>query len=125
MMLTVVLAAGLVFYEVFVALKTMSDVARMQATMRESMTIVQSTTMPDEEKAVAMQRGSLRLIGAVAMTVGKIFGAVIAGGVVIYLASLFTWPFDEIVRYSVKPLPLIATIGFIAAYGMLRHGRRK
>ena len=125
MMLLVVLIAGVVFYEAFFALKTLANVGAMQETMRHSFAVVQSTTMSDEEKAAAMQKSSGAMFGSVALTAGKIFAAVAASAAFLYVVSLFAWPFGEIIDYSVRPLPLAATIGFLILYGFLRHGRRK
>lgn len=125
MMLLAVLLAGIVFYEAFFALKTLANVAAMQETMRQSFAVVQSTTMSDEEKASAMQKSSGAMLGSVALTVGKIFAAVAASAAFLYVVSMFAWPFDEIVEYSIRPLPLAATVGVLILYGYLRHGRRK
>ncbi len=124
-MLVAVLAAGLVFYEAFVALKSLANVQAMQETVRGSLAVVQSTTMSDEDKATAMQKSSVAMIGAVAVIAAKILAAVVASAIFLYAISLFTWPFGEIVEYSIKPLPLLATIAVLTVYGMVRHGRRK
>lgn len=124
-MLVAVLFAGLVFYEAFVALKTLSNVQTMQQTLRGSLAVVQSATMSDEDKAAAMQKSSIATIGAVAVIFGKILLAVAASAVFLYAVSLFAWPFGDIVEYSIRPLPLLATIAAVTVYGMVRHGRRK
>lgn len=125
MMLLAVLLAGIVFYEAFFALRTLENVGAMQETMRQSFAVVQSTTMSDEEKAAAMQKSSGAMFGSVALTTGKILAAVAASAAFLYLVSLFAWPFGEIVAYSIRPLPLAATIGVLIVYGFVRHGRRK
>ncbi len=124
-MLIAVLAAGLIFYEAFVALKSLANVQAMQETVRGSLTVVQSTTMSDEDKASAMQKSSVAMIGSVAIIFGKILVAVAASAIFLYAISLFTWPFGDIIDYSVKPLPLLAVIVILTVYGMVRHGRRK
>lgn len=124
-MLVAVLAAGLVFYEAFVALKSLANVQAMQETVRGSFAVVQSTTMSDEDKATAMQKSSVAMIGSVAIIAAKILAAVAASAIFLFAISLFTWPFGEIVDYSIKPLPLFATIVALTVYGMVRHGRRK
>lgn len=124
-MLVAVLAAGLVFYEAFVALKSLANVQAMQETVRGSFAVVQSTTMSDEDKATAMQKSSVAMIGAVAIIAAKILAAVAASAIFLFAISFFTWPFGEIVEYSIKPLPLLATIAVLTVYGMVRHGRRK
>ncbi|MEK7265907.1 MAG: hypothetical protein AAB227_07385 [Pseudomonadota bacterium] len=124
-MLIAVLLAGLVFYEAFVALKSLANVQAMQETVRGSFAVVQSTTMSDEDKAAAMQKSSVAMMGAVGVIFGKILIAVAASAAFLYAVSLFTWPFHEIVEYSVKPLPLLAVIVILSVYGMVRHGRRK
>lgn len=124
-MLVAVLLAAIVFYEAFAALKTFSNVAAMQETMRGSMAVVQSTTMSDEEKAEAMQKSSGAMIGSVAILFSKILAAVGVSAAFLYAVSLFAWSFDELVAYSVKPVPLLAVIGVLTIYGMIRHGRRQ
>jgi hypothetical protein len=124
-MLVAVLLAGLVFYEAFVALKSLANVQAMQETVRGSFAVVQSTTMSDEDKAAAMQKSSIAMIGAVAVIAAKILAAVTASAIFLYAISLFTWPFGDIVEYSIKPLPLLATIVALTVYGMVRHGRQK
>ena len=124
-MLIAVLLAGVVFYEAFVAFKSLANVQAMQDTVRGSMAVVQSTTMSDEDKATAMQKSSVAMIGSVAIIFAKILGAVAASAIFLYAISLFTWPFGEIVEYSVRPLPLLAVIVVLTVYGMVRHGRRK
>ena len=123
-MLIAVLLAAIVFYEAFAALKALSNVAAMQETMRASLSVVKSTTMTDEEKAVAMQKSSGAMIGSVAIVFGKILASVTASAAFLYAVSLVAWPFDELVAYSIKPLPLLAVVGVLAIYGMVRHGRR-
>lgn len=124
-MLVAVLAAGLVFYEAFIALKSLANVQAMQETVRGSFAVVQSTTMSDEDKATAMQKSSIAMIGSAAIIAAKILAAVAASAVFLYAVSLFTWPFGEIVEYSIRPLPLLATIAVLTVYGVFRHGRRK
>jgi hypothetical protein len=124
-MIVVILLAGIVFYEAFFALKTLTNVETMQATMRGSLAVVQSATMSDEEKAEAMQKSSIAMIGSVAIVAGKISLAVIATAGFLFLVSLFRWSFEDLVAFSVKPLPLLSTIGVLVVYGMVRHGRKK
>lgn len=124
-MLIAVLLAGLVFYEAFVALKSLANVQAMQETVRGSLAVVQSTTMSDEDKARAMQKSSGAMIGSVGIIFGKIVLAVAASAIFLYAVSLLTWPFHEIVEYSIKPLPLLAVIVILTVYGMVRHGRRR
>lgn len=123
-MIVVILLAGVVFYEAFFALRTLADVDTMQTTMLDSLSVVRSTTMSDEEKAAAMQRSSLAMAGAVGAVTGKILAAVAASALFLFAVSLFAWSFRSLVEYSVKPLPLIAVISTILIYGMIRHGRR-
>ncbi len=123
-MIVVILLAGVVFYEAFFALRTLADVDTMQTTMLDSLGVVRSTTMSDEEKAAAMQRSSLAMAGAVGAVTGKILAAVAASALFLFAVSLFAWSFRSLVEYSVKPLPLIAVISTILIYGMFRHGRR-
>lgn len=125
MMLAVILLAGVAFYEVFAALRTLSNVQAMRATTQQALGVVQSKTMSDEEKAVAMQRSSVAMFASIGLTVLKIAAAVAAAVAVLYLVSLFAWSFDGLIEYSVKPLPLVAMIVGVTAYGMVRHGRRK
>lgn len=124
-MLIAVLVAGLVFYEAFVALKSLANVEAMRETVRGSFAVVQSTTMSDEDKATAMRKSSAAMIGSVAVIFGKILIAVAASAIFLLLVSLVAWPFGEIVEYSVKPLPLAAVVVVLSVYGMVRHGRRK
>jgi len=124
-MIVVILLAGIVFYEAFFALKTLTNVETMQATMRGSLAVVQSATMSDEEMAEAMQKSSIAMIGSVAIVAGKISLAVIATAGFLFLVSLFRWSFEDLVAFSVKPLPLLSTIGVLVVYGMVRHGRKK
>lgn len=124
-MLVAVLAAGLVFYEAFVALKSLANVQAMQETVRGSFAVVQSTTMSDEDKATAMQKSSVAMIGSAAIIAAKILAAVAASAIFLYAISFFTWPFGEIVEYSIRPFPLLATIAVLTVYGVIRHGRRK
>lgn len=124
-MIIAILLAGLVFYEAFVALKALSNVHAMQKTMAESLSVVQSTTMSDEDKATAMQKSSVVMISAVAMTLVKIAGAVIASVVFLFAVSLVAWPLKEMIEYSIRPAPLAATIVVLTVYGVIRHGRRK
>jgi len=123
-MIVVILLAGVVFYEAFFALRTLADVDTMQTTMLDSLGVVRSTTMSDEEKAAAMQRSSLAMAGAVGAVTGKILAAVAASALFLFAVSLFAWSFRSLVEYSIKPLPLIAVISTILIYGMIRHGRR-
>jgi hypothetical protein len=123
-MLLAIFAAGIVFYETFVALKTLSHVRAMMETTQGSLAIVQSTTMSDEEKASAMQQSSVKMIGGVFMMTGKLLIAVAATAAALYAISLVRWSFDGLIAYSIKPVPLIATVVFLIAYGKLRHGRR-
>lgn len=123
-MIVVILLAGVVFYEAFFALRTLADVDTMQTTMLDSLSVVRSKTMSDEEKAAAMQRSSLAMAGAVGAVTGKILAAVAASALFLFAVSLFAWSFRSLVEYSVKPLPLIAVISTILIYGMIRHGRR-
>lgn len=123
-MIVVILLAGVVFYEAFFALRTLADVDTMQTTMLDSLSVVRSTTMSDEEKAAAMQRSSLAMAGVVGAVTGKILAAVAASALFLFAVSLFAWSFRSLVEYSVKPLPLIAVISTILIYGMIRHGRR-
>lgn len=124
-MLLAIVAAGVVFYEAFAALKALSNVAAMRATMSGSLAVVRSTTMTDEDKAAAMQRSSLEMAMAVGMTVAKIFAALAVSTLFLYFVSLFFWPFGDLIDYAVRPLPLALTIVAIIIYGMLRHGRRR
>lgn len=124
-MIVVILLAGIVFYEAFFALKTLANVAAMQATMRGSLSVVQSATMSDEEKAEAMQKSSVAMIGSVAVVAGKISLAVIVTAGFLFLVSLFQWSFADLIEYSMKPVPLLSTIGVLVVYGMVRHGRKK
>ncbi len=124
-MLIAILLAGLVFYEAFVALKALSNVQAMQKTMAASLAVVQSKSMSDEDKATAMQQSSVAMISAVAMTLAKIALAVIATVAFLFVVSLVAWPLDEMLEYSVRPAPLVATIVVLTIYGMIRHGRRK
>lgn len=124
-MIVVILLAGIVFYEAFFALKTLANVDAMQATMRGSLSVVQSATMSDEEKAEAMQKSSIAMIGSVAVIAGKISLAVIVTAGFLLLVSIFQWSFVDLVEYSVKPIPLLSTIGVLVVYGMVRHGRKK
>ena len=124
-MLAAILLAGVAFYEVFVALKTLSNVEKMRVTSQRAFSVVQSTTMSDEEKAVAMQRSSMSMFASIGLMAVKVTASIAAAGVVLYVISLFAWPFEDLVDYSIKPLPLVATIVGITAYGMVRHGRRK
>lgn len=123
-MIVVILLAGVVFYEAFFALRTLADVDTMQTTMLDSLSVVRSKTMSDEEKAAAMQRSSLAMAGVVGAVTGKILAAVAASALFLFAVSLFAWSFRSLVEYSVKPLPLIAVISTILIYGMIRHGRR-
>lgn len=124
-MLAVIFVAGIVFYEAFFALKALANVEAMQKTIAGSLAVVQSATLSDEEKAAALQKSSGAMLGAVAVTTGKILAAVAASAAFLYVASLFAWPFEEIIAYSVKPLPLLGTIAVLTVYGIIRHGRRK
>jgi len=124
-MIVVILLAGIVFYEAFFALKTLANVAAMQATMRGSLSVVQSATMSDEEKAEAMQKSSIAMIGSVAVVAGKISLAVIVTAGFLFLVSLFQWSVADLIEYSMKPVPLLSTIGVLVVYGMVRHGRKK
>ena len=124
-MLIAILAAGIVFYEAFVALKALSNVAAMNRTVAASFAVVQSTTMSDEDKAAAMQKSGAAMFGAVGLTAAKIAAAAVAAFAFLYVVSLVTWPFEEILDYSLRPLPLLATIAVLTVYGFLRHGRRK
>ncbi len=124
-MLVAVLLAGLIFYEAFVALKSLANVQAMQATVKSSLAVVQSASMSDEDKAAALQKSSGAMMAAVAITTAKISAAVAASAIFLYVVSLFAWPFGEIIEYSIRPLPLLATIGGVTVYGMIRHGRRK
>jgi hypothetical protein len=124
-MIIAVLLAGLVFYEAFVALKAISNVQTMQKTMAASLLIVQSKSMSDEDKATAMQRSSIAMISAVAITLTKISLAGIATLTFLLVVSLVAWPLDEMLEYSISPAPLVATIVVLTVYGIIRHGRRK
>lgn len=124
-MLIAVIVAGLIFYEAFVALKSLANVRAMQETVRGSLAVVQSTSMSDDEKAAAMQKSSVAMIGSVGVIFAKIFVAVAASALFLYLVSLVAWPFNELVEYSIRPLPLLAVIVILSVYGMVRHGRRK
>ncbi|HNR77820.1 MAG TPA: hypothetical protein PKM48_11865 [Parvularculaceae bacterium] len=124
-MLAAILIAGAAFYEVFVALKTLSDVRKMRATMDRALGVVQSKTMSDEEKATAMRKSSASMFGSIGLTVMKVATAVAAAAATLYVVSLFAWSFDDLIEYSVKPLPLIATIIGVTLYGMIRHGRKR
>lgn len=124
-MLIAVIVAGLIFYEAFVALKSLANVRAMQETVRGSLAVVQSTSMSDDEKAAAMQKSSVAMIGSVGVIFAKILVAVAASALFLYLVSLVAWPFNELVEYSIRPLPLLAVIVILSIYGMVRHGRRK
>ncbi|OFX04623.1 MAG: hypothetical protein A3E78_05205 [Alphaproteobacteria bacterium RIFCSPHIGHO2_12_FULL_63_12] len=124
-MLIAVIVAGLIFYEAFVALKSLANVRAMQETVRGSLAVVQSTSMSDDEKAAAMQQSSVAMIGSVGVIFAKILVAVAASALFLYLVSLVAWPFNELVEYSIRPLPLLAVIVILSIYGMVRHGRRK
>lgn len=124
MKLAVILLAAIAFYEAFVALKATSDAFKMRETLTHAFAIVQSTTMTDEEKAVAMQRSSVAMIRSVGMTVAKIAASVAAALLVLFIASRFAWRFDDLIVYSLKPIPLIAVVGGVMLYGMIRHGRK-
>lgn len=124
-MLIAVIVAGLIFYEAFVALKSLANVQAMQETVRGSLAVVQSTSMSDDEKAAAMQKSSVAMIGSVGVIFAKILVAVAASAVFLYLVSLVAWPFNDLVEYSIRPLPLLAVIVILSVYGMVRHGRRK
>lgn len=124
-MLAAILVAAIVFYETFVAQKALANVQAMQETVKASLAVVQSATMSDEDKATALQKSSGAMMAAVAITTAKISAAVAASAVFLYVVSLFAWPFGEIIEYSIRPLPLLATIGVVTVYGMIRHGRRK
>ena len=125
MMLAALLIAGVVFYETFFALKSHRDAAAMQETVSAAFAVTQSTTMSDDEKAVAMRKSSVRMMGSVGLVIAKIAAACLAAAALLYLVSLFAWPFESLVSYSLRPLPLIATVSFVCLYGMVRHGRRK
>ena len=124
-MLIAILLAGLIFYEAFAALNSLANVGAMQATVKNSLAVVQSTPLSDEEKAAALQKSSGAMITSVAIITAKIAAAVAASAIFLYAVSLVAWPFGEIVEFSVRPLPLLATIVVVTGYGMLRHGRRK
>lgn len=124
-MLVVVILAGIVFYEIFVASKAVVDAKAMQATTTEAFAVTQSATLSDDEKGAAMRRSSVRMMSSVALIAGKIAIAVAAAGAFVFIASLVTWPFERLIAYSIQPLPLIATCVAVALYGMVRHGRRK
>jgi len=124
-MLIAILLAGLIFYEAFAALNSLANVGAMRATVKNSLAVVQSTTLSDEEKAAALQKSSGAMITSVAIITAKIAAAVAASAIFLYAVSLVAWPFGEIVEFSVRPLPLLATIVVVTGYGMLRHGRRK
>ena len=97
----------------------------MRATSKGAFGVIQSATMSDEEKAVSMQRSSMSMFASLAMMLVKIVASIAAAGVVLFAVSLFAWPLSDLIAYSVKPLPLAATIVGVTAYGMIRHGRRQ
>lgn len=123
-MLVAILVAAVAFYEVFMGLKTLTHLAAMSATSKSSMTVAQSTTMSDEEKAAAMRRASMAMFGATFQMIGKLAAAIAAAGAVLYVASLIKWPLSDLLAYSVEPIPLVATVFALFVYGKLRHGRR-
>ena len=124
MKIAVILLAGIAFYEAFIALQATSDALKMRETLTHAFAIVQSTTMTDEEKAVAMQRSSVAMISSVGLTVAKIAASVAAALLVLFIASRFAWTYDDLLAYSLKPIPLIAVVGGVMFYGMVRHGRK-
>lgn len=124
MKIAVILLAGIAFYEAFIALQATSDALKMRETLSQAFAIVQSTTMTDEEKAVAMQRSSVAMISSVGLTVAKIAASVAAALLVLFVVSRFVWAFDDLLAYSFKPIPLIAVIIGVTLYGTVRHGRK-
>ena len=124
MMLLAIFAAGIAFYEVFVGLGALKHVADMMATTNGSLAVVKSTTLSDEEKAAAMQKSSAAMFAAIFLMLAKILAASAAAAIVLFLISLVKWNFEELALYSIKPVPLIAVVIFLALYGKFRHGRR-
>lgn len=124
-MLIAILLAGVVFYESFVALKTLANVRSIQSTLSGSFAVVRSASMSDEEKAATLQRSSATMMGSVAMTAAKIVVAAAASAALLLLISFFAWPLHALIAYSVTPGALIAALAFLTLYGFLRHGRRK
>ncbi len=123
MMLLAVLLAGVAFYEAFVGLRTLRHIKDMTATTSASLGIVKSTTMSDEEKAGSMQASSLRMLSALFAMLWKILAATAAAALVLYVASFALGSFEDLLAYSIRPLPLVAVIVFLVVYGKLRHGR--
>ncbi|MEZ5896982.1 MAG: hypothetical protein R3C51_11350 [Parvularculaceae bacterium] len=123
MMLLAIFLAGIVFYEVFVGLRTLTHIQAMMETSQASLAVVQSSTMSDEDKAAAMQSASLKMFGGVFMMVAKLFAAGAATAAVLYAISLVRWSFNDLLAYSIKPIPLVAVVVFLIVYGKIRHGR--
>lgn len=125
MMLIALIIAGVVFYEVFIGLRTVAHIQSMSAAGRSSLAVIQDKDLDDDAKAVAMRRASGAMFSATGLMVVKTVLAVLASGVVLWLAAFLipAWTFEDLLAYSVSWIGLGSVIIALIIYGKMRHGR--
>lgn len=123
--LLVLIVAGLAFYEAFVGLRIMADVTRMSAISARSADVVRSTTMDDDAKGLAMRQASAGLFAAVGLATVKMAIALTAAALVVLAASRIAWPLSTLTQTAMTPAAIVIVTLAVAAYGYVRHGRRR
>lgn len=128
-MLLPLILAGIAFYEVFFGLRVLSHIRGMSAAGSESLAVVRSEEMSDDDKSKAMLRMSGRVFRETGLALIKTLLAAAAAAAVLWLVSLILgpalgWSFDALLRFSVSLIGLIGVIVVLVIYGKLRsHGR--
>jgi hypothetical protein len=128
LMLAALIAAGVAFYEVFVAAGALAHVRGMSAAGKDSLAVMKSTKMDDDEKSAAMLRASGAVFRHTGLIVVKTVAAAAAAGAVLFVAAMafggvLGWTFEGLVAFSLTWVGLIGVIVALTIYGKLRHGR--
>ncbi|GLS26278.1 hypothetical protein [Marinibactrum halimedae] len=121
-MFAVVMLASIVFWELFIVVKANSTAKELLGITKQSLGVIRSESMDDDEKAIAMQKNSLNMLKQVFLCCLKIMAALFGSFVVFYMAHITGgWTLEELALYSVNPIVLIAVVILLVVYGKIRH----
>lgn len=110
------------FVEVFRLLRLQDQLTNTLRISRESLEIVRSETMTDDEKEVASRRSSIALFGQTGLFLGKLV-LTLVGPAVVYLLAVFALKLDraELDASLMSPLVWLAMTVLALIYVGIRH----
>lgn len=128
-MLVPLILAGIAFYEVFFGLRVLAHIRAMSAAGSDSLAVVRSDTMSDDDKSKAMLRNSGIVFRETGLALVKTLLAAGAAALVLWLIALVLGPvmglsFTALVRFSVSLIGLVGVILALLIYGKLRGNVR-